>query len=239
MTKNLTINSGRLLPWENVEDYENLFVDLTGEHDPQGPTERHLVEELAGLIWRLRRVGMAEAALHRHGLSQTRAPFKDTVKHAFAYVGGSEGDASVTTALTTTTEIREEELSDARDIRTEIEKALSTAEIGKYKPAIKMLRPDIAEWWSEILVEGEDGKGYDRDATPESLAGWLRLEVLTWIQSAERALVHQEDIRNQAFGESLDPIKFNELARWEAHLDRKLERTLSMLMKLKELRAAA
>jgi hypothetical protein len=239
MTKNLKINTDRLLPWENLEEYETFVVALIEEHAPEGPTERHLVDELAGIIWRLQRVGMAEAALHRHGLSQAREPFKDTVKHAFAYVGGSEGDASVSNALTTTTEDRNEELLNNQDISVNIEKALRIAETGKYEPALKVLLPDTAEWWSDILEEGEDGKGYDREATSESLAGWLRFEVLTWLQSAKRTLVHQDDIRNQAFGASLDPVKFNELGKWEAHLDRKLERTLTMLVRLKELRSAA
>jgi hypothetical protein len=59
---------------------------------------------------------------------------------------------------------------------------------------------------------------------------------MPWIKGVERKLLHREDIRNQPFGGSLDPEKLKESGRWEAHLDRKLERTLSMLMKLKELR---
>ena len=59
---------------------------------------------------------------------------------------------------------------------------------------------------------------------------------MPWIKGVERKLLHREDIRNQPFGWSLDPEKLNKLGWREAHLDRKLERTLSMLMKLKELR---
>ena len=40
-------------------------------------------------------------------------------------------------------------------------------------------------------------------------------------------------------GESLDPNKLERLARYETHLDRKLERTLAMLLRLKELRRIA
>jgi hypothetical protein len=46
-------------------------------------------------------------------------------------------------------------------------------------------------------------------------------------------------IREQAFGESLDPDKLERLARYEVHLDRKLERMLAMLFRLKELRPIA
>ena len=43
-------------------------------------------------------------------------------------------------------------------------------------------------------------------------------------------------VREQAFGESLDVNQLERLGRYEVHLDRKLERMLAMLFKLKELR---
>jgi hypothetical protein len=41
---------------------------FVAELAPQGPTEEHLVEELAGIIWRKRRLRMAEAAIYRERL---------------------------------------------------------------------------------------------------------------------------------------------------------------------------
>ena len=43
-------------------------------------------------------------------------------------------------------------------------------------------------------------------------------------------------IREQACGEAVDPDRLERLARYEVHLDRKLERMLAMLFKLQELR---
>jgi hypothetical protein len=43
-------------------------------------------------------------------------------------------------------------------------------------------------------------------------------------------------LRSQALGQALDPERLEGLARYEVHLDRKLERTLAMLLKLKDLR---
>jgi hypothetical protein len=43
-------------------------------------------------------------------------------------------------------------------------------------------------------------------------------------------------IRDHAFDEALDASKLETLARYEMHLDRKLERMLSMLFRLMELR---
>jgi hypothetical protein len=43
-------------------------------------------------------------------------------------------------------------------------------------------------------------------------------------------------IRAQAFGEAFDSDKLEPLSRYEVHLDRKLERTLAMLIRLQERR---
>jgi hypothetical protein len=43
-------------------------------------------------------------------------------------------------------------------------------------------------------------------------------------------------VREQAFGEALDPDKLERLGRYEVHLDRKLDRMLAMLLRLKDLR---
>ncbi len=44
---------------------------------------------------------------------------------------------------------------------------------------------------------------------------------------------------HQAFGEALDADKLERLGRYEVHLDRKLERMLAMLLRLKDLRQGA
>jgi hypothetical protein len=60
-----------VLPWEDADEYRALVAALAAEHAPQGPTEEHLVEELAGILWRKRRLRLAEAAAHRRGLDGT------------------------------------------------------------------------------------------------------------------------------------------------------------------------
>ena len=43
-------------------------------------------------------------------------------------------------------------------------------------------------------------------------------------------------MREQMFSESSDPDKLEHLGRYEVHLNRKLERMLAMLLRLKDLR---
>ena len=59
-----------VLPWEDAAEYHALVAALVAEHAPQGPTEEHLVDELAGILWRKRRLRVAEAAAHRRGLEE-------------------------------------------------------------------------------------------------------------------------------------------------------------------------
>jgi hypothetical protein len=71
-----------VLPWENADEYRAVVEALVAEHGPQGPTEEHLVEEIAGILWRKRRLRLAEAAAHRRGLEGTLASYRETVKVA-------------------------------------------------------------------------------------------------------------------------------------------------------------
>ena len=63
--------------------------------------------------------------------------------------------------------------------------------------------------------------------------------MLPWFESRRKELANRQLIREQAFGEALDVDKLERLGRYEVHLDRKLERMLTMLLRLKDLRRPA
>src|SRR5262245_4869873 len=75
-----------VLPWEDAAEYRALEEALAAEHAPQGPTEEHLVEEIAGILWRKRRLRLAEAAAYRRGLESTLSPYRETVKAALVHL---------------------------------------------------------------------------------------------------------------------------------------------------------
>ena len=50
-----------VLPWENPEEYRELYDALIAVYAPLGPTEGHLVEELAGIMSRKQHLRMADA----------------------------------------------------------------------------------------------------------------------------------------------------------------------------------
>ena len=57
-----------VLAHEDHAEFADLLAALIDEHRPTGMTERHLIEELATIIWRKRRVLLAEGAKINEGL---------------------------------------------------------------------------------------------------------------------------------------------------------------------------
>jgi hypothetical protein len=57
-----------VLAHEDHAEFDDLLAALIDEHQPAGITERHLIEELATIIWRKRRVLLAEGAKINEGL---------------------------------------------------------------------------------------------------------------------------------------------------------------------------
>src|SRR4029077_472838 len=80
------LSAHTVLPWEDKAEYEALLNALVEEYAPHGPTEEHLVEEIAGVIWRKRRLRLAEAASHRRGIEKATAPFSETLDIALNQV---------------------------------------------------------------------------------------------------------------------------------------------------------
>ena len=64
----------------------------------------------------------------------------------------------------------------------------------------------------------------------------LKQAVLPSHTQRRTELKHRSLIRAPALSEAFDPDRLEQLSRYEVHLDRKLERTLAMLIRLKELR---
>ena len=101
-----------------------------------------------------------------------------------------------------------------------------------YTKALRALMQDSRDWWDE-QIEAEE-----YPATAEGLAEFIRdsLEPICYrmVKEAE----YTPAIKAQTLGEGLRAHLLEKLNRYETHLDRKFERTLAMLLKLKDLRGA-
>ena len=94
-----------------------------------------------------------------------------------------------------------------------------------------MLLLDSRDWWHE-WVEDEEYQ-----ANAEGLAEFIRDHLLPLcIRNQKEAQYHQA-IKSQTLGEGLQVHRLEKLSRYKIHLDRKFERTLAMLVKLKALRS--
>jgi hypothetical protein len=67
----------------------------------------------------------------------------------------------------------------------------------------------------------------------------LQGEAILYFRREEVALANRDMISEHALGEAMTANVFEKVARYEVHLDRKLERMLAMLLKLQDLRRTA
>ncbi len=99
-----------------------------------------------------------------------------------------------------------------------------------YNRALKTLLPESRDWWLEQLESGEI------EATSADLRKIIiHNDLLPFYRSQLASSHHHEAIKQQVIGEGINLLVLANLSRYETYLDRKFERTLAMLLKLKEL----
>jgi hypothetical protein len=229
-----------VLPWEDADEYRALLEALVAEHAPQGPTEEHLVEELAGIVWRKRRLRLAELAAHRRGLGDALSGKTAAAALVLVDVEGQSPwvvNAIRATAADTEEAVREMQEHEAMTHRAI--KLLDSESSDAYQAALGALPGDVRAGWANELARSPDEleEGEERaTANVEGLRRWLKGEVQRWYDNRNNELATRPLLREQAFGEALDPDRLERLGRYEVHLDRKFERVLAMLLRLKDLR---
>lgn len=223
-----------VLAHEDHAEFADLLAALIDEHQPVAITERHLIEELATIIWRKRRVLLAEGAKINDGLNSAIGNPKSIVPSAAPFQHGLSGEHSDLRNLLNDTP---QELGDRqRGAERNLSAARKAGEIlrnggaNAYQAARRALSPGSREWWDERIADEEN------EATAESLAAFLREELDPFCFGVLQEAQFAPAIKAQALGEGLQVYRLEKLSRYETHLDRKFERTLAMLLKLKELR---
>ena len=229
-----------VLPWEDEAEYAKLLEALVEEYRPRGPTEDHLIEEIAGVIWRKRRLRLAEAGSHWKNVNKA-TDFSSDIDERRAVL---TLDALLTTPAGTAKDIAEVQnrltaVSRARDI-------LKAGKSGAYKAALAELDERTkARWQEQIAPKLEDlyeNKGDNEEepvhytADVAGLWGFLLCSVLPDCLTQLGSLGSRSLIRAQVLGETLDFQRLEPISRYEVHLDRKFERAVSMLLRLRELR---
>jgi hypothetical protein len=139
----------------------------------------------------------------------------------------------------------QKDLADLEEDEAMTRQALDLLGAGKanaYDAALAALREDTRHWWEEVLACGPDGLEEVQEPYTADAAGLLRFlegEILPWYAMRRTELANRPLICAQAFGEALEPDRLERLGRYEVHLDRKLERMLTILIRLQNLRRTA
>ena len=225
-----------VLSHENHADYESLVNSLMDEHLPAGATEQHLIEELASVIWRKRRVLQAEGATINKGLKEATHNAKAVIPTAAPFVLGLSGENIRIQGLM---DLKPADVAESQkyarhdlDATNKASAILRKGGERAYDKAQRALLPDSREWWERYAEEEE----YTPDA--EGLASFINEHLSPLCYSQEKESRHHDAIVNQTLGEGLQAYRLEKLSRYETHLDRKFERTLAMLIKLKDLRSS-
>jgi hypothetical protein len=161
---------------------------------------------------------------------------------ALAHLDAADQSECVSVAVRATAADTDEDMADMAADETMTRRALellASKRNDSYEAALAGLREDTQAWWADVLARDPDEFGDDEQpatADVEGLRRFLEDEVLPWFENRRKELANRPLIREQAFGEALDPEKLERLGRYEVHLDRKLERMLAILLRLKELR---
>lgn len=224
-----------VLAHEDGGDFADLLAALIEEHKPAGMTERHLVEELAAIIWRKRRVLIAEAARINEGLKSVANNLRPVMASAAPFQPGLANEHTRLLDLMDGTP--EQIAKDQREAEIDLVATRKASAIlykggpNAYEKAVRALGQDSRECWQAQIEEEE------HPPTAEGLARYIRETLEPYCFRAELEARYTPAIKAQALGEGLRPHMLEKLNRYETHLDRKFERTLAMLLKLKELRS--
>jgi hypothetical protein len=231
-----------VLPWEDKAEYEALLNALVEEYAPHGPTEEHLVEEIASVIWRKRRLRLAEAGSYQRGIAQATEPLSDTLITALKV-----GLRPIMDIVSATPSVTARDLA-AFERRNALLRALVILREGKpgaYKAALAELDEQTQTSWQERLAPEpkETDDKYPAEASEllfpadaTSLEIYLDTYALPECVNQLICVENRSVFRTQVLGEALDCDKLERLGRYEVQLDRKLERMLAMLLRLQEFR---
>jgi hypothetical protein len=230
-----------VLPWEDKAEYEALLNALVKEHVPHGPTEEHLVEEIAGVFWRKRRLRLAEAGSYRRGLQEIGGPSREALETALIKVEPIINHLTET-PLRIAGDFPDLKRSEA-SARNALE-ILSKGKAGAYDAALAELDESTRRSWEDqIAPEGEDSyedEDPDGDLEPYTADATGLVEYLEWLlPQLAKHLEYDENrhlIREQVLSEAFPWEQLQRLSRYEVHLDRKLKDMLVMLLRLQSLR---
>ncbi|MGC6499976.1 MAG: hypothetical protein ACON4C_07265 [Henriciella sp.] len=218
-----------LLPWESQEDFEALYLAYHGIYAPSGPAQVALVDQLAWLDWRRRRLRVAERALHMASLERNVAFQRNDrlTQRALVTCDISRPDTSSEKAVESDDASDSEQVEDWSSMLESAERARDILEEHRedgIEAALEALPVETREWFEETAAE-EDTRF---PANLDGLQRFLIVEVLPFFRSSLEGFRVGPAIRRQAWGESFDPERMDKLLSLDERLGRQFEKTMSL-----------
>jgi hypothetical protein len=196
------------------------------------------------VIWRKRRLRMAEAAAYREELRSDAASSYEPDNIAGAallpFTGKHKCKADTARAIAAAPADTARDLREVKRDQGMTQRAWNILQAGgadAYERALAALWDDTRAAWAECLAEPPD-RFHIYKPTAEALHGWIDRNWMEWYEQPIAELQHRDAIRDQALGVAYGTRDLDTPARYEVHLDRKLERMSAMLVRLRELRQA-
>lgn len=229
-----------VLPWEDQRDYDDLLKSLEDEYQPETPTESHLVEELAGIMWRKARVRLAEGSVFRKEAAKQIGQYSSGAPDyvCAALVTTNDEAKSLKQGISSLTDdVTDADAHEAKQCLDYWEERLGYFEKKGRTATIASLNDDEKGFWQDYRSEAVQKRqefGYEPHTDDKMFAGWLE-EYVSHFREQVAKNQHAPAVRQQIIGLSYAAERMDGIARYETHLDRKFERVLAMLLKIKEM----
>jgi hypothetical protein len=220
-----------VLSWESKDDYESLLMAFESDYEPEGVTETYLVTELAQVVWRKRRLRMAEKTITKANLMNCDSYSNTTIKKAiYAHPDIKRLEkGTVEEAFRMSDKEAKEKIKFLQKTIRSFEKLL--AQDLTYDGYMEAIDDDLKSNWKDWLEEPQ------YQASVDSFRRFLKYQCIDYYKEQLDPLLVRDAIKEEALCESAEPTeRFINLARYETTLDRKFEKTLAMLIKLQDLR---
>jgi hypothetical protein len=244
-----------LLPWEDERAYAARIAELVAAYAPVGPIERAAVERIALLLQRRDRLALAERAVHMAAMEDATdarqgygAHHVEIARRASVAGPGYAYELDVVAKLhphLITDALAKSEADDARDLAVLTDDREATAEAlavlaaggaDAYERALSVVTDATREAWESWIGSAPRDGTPEYAATAESFRTYIENDIAHWEGREAVAIEARPALRLQAIGESFNPARMERLLSIDTRIDRDLERAVTMLVKLQELR---
>lgn len=220
-----------LLPWEDTDAFFELLRSYHQRYVPIGPAETELIETLALLSWKRRRISLAERAAHLAMAKQRSGMERADAVSMRARCAEPSTDRLHTNSYEALKTDEDADLRDKRDIAEDLAMTQNAMRLiqdngqDAYEQAVEALREDTRNWWVEASVP-ESG---DYEQNAQHLLKFLETDVIPTLINGAKGIDQRPAIRLQIHGESVDPIRLTTLHKLDERLQRQYDQTLRTL----------